>query len=103
MITLREGEKKNVGHKVERIRGTGAWTVTTPQYRILNSSRTVVAGFDWAAANWDDTEDELYALFDSTVAALSSVGIYSAQFRGVIGSERYQGPDIVVQVLEVGP
>lgn len=102
MLILKEGEKKNVRATVTQTAGTGTWSLTTPQYRILNSGRTVVAGYDWATATWDSTAAELYALFDSTIAVLSTVGTYYVQLRGTIGTERYE-IEITVQVVEVGP
>lgn len=102
MVRIREGEKREVAFKVTRSRGSGTWTLTTPQYRVLNSSRGAIAGYDWATATWDDATDELYALFDSSAAALAQVGTYYVQLRGTIGTERYQG-EVVVQVIEAGP
>lgn len=102
MLTVREAEKKDVRVSVELVDGSGAWSLTTPQYRILDASHALVAGYDWAAATWDSSASELYALFDSTIAALSAVGMYYVQLRGTIGSERYE-VEIPVAVVEVGP
>ena len=102
MMRVLEGEKKDVAVKIERTRGSGNFTVTTPQVRILGSSRALVAGHDWLPCSWDDTEDELYALFDSTLPELSAVGVYYVQFRCTIGLERYEA-EVTVRVVEVGP
>lgn len=102
MVIVREGEKKDIAVKVERTRGSGEIAVTVPQYRILNASRALVAGFDWAVAVWDDVNDELYMLFDSTVVNLSTPGTYYVQLRGTINTERYQ-KEVTVHVVEVGP
>ena len=102
MVTVREGEKKDVAVKVERTRGTGSVTVTAPQYRVLNAARALVTGYDWAAAAWDDVNDELYILFDSTALNLATPGVYYVQLRGTIGTELYQ-KEVTVQVVEVGP
>lgn len=100
MMTLREGEKHDVRVKCERTDSTGDVTMTTPQYRILSATRTVLV--DWGNATWDDTADELYALFDSTLALLLAPGVYYVQLRGTIGTERYM-QEVVVQVVEAGP
>lgn len=102
MITCKEGEKKDVRVEVAQVSGSGTWSLTTPQYRILDSTRVLVTGYDWADATWDSSASELYALFDSTVAVLSTVGTYFVQLRGTIGAERYEA-EVTVQVVEVGP
>jgi hypothetical protein len=102
MILCKEGEKKDIRATVTQVSGSGTWTLTTPQYRILDSSRVLVVGYDWAAATWDSAAAELYALFDSTIAVLSTVGTYYVQLRGTIGAERYE-TEVTVQVIEVGP
>jgi hypothetical protein len=102
MMIVREGEKKYVAVKIVRTRGTGVWTATTPQARTLGSTRALVPGHDWLPCSWDDTEDELYILFDSTLSELSAVGTYYVQFRCTIGVERYEA-EVIVRVIEVGP
>lgn len=102
MMRLMEGEKKDIAVKIERTRGSGNFTVTTPQTRILDASRTLISGHDWLPCSWDDAEDELYTLFDSTLATLRTVGMYYVQFRCTIGLERY-GAEVAVRVVEVGP
>ena len=102
MRTVREGLKEDIAVKVERTRGTGAITLTTPERRILDASRALVTGFDWNAALWDDVNKELYALFDSTAAGLTAPGTYYMQLRAVFGLERY-GTEVRVEVAEWGP
>lgn len=103
MIKLREGEKRSIKAKVVRVTGEGTITLTSPERRVLNSSRVGVTGYDiWAVATWDSVNAELVFLFDTTVAALSGVGRYYVQLRGVIGNERYAA-EILVEVLEWGP
>lgn len=101
MMTVREGEKKDIAVKVERTRGSGEFVVTTPQARILSVTRALVPGHDWLPCSWDDTEDELYVLFDSTLAEFP-VGTYYVQFRCTIALERYEA-EVAVRVIEVGP
>lgn len=103
MYTIREGEKKDVAVKIERTRGSGAITATSPERRILTAARVLVIGYDWGAALFDDANDELYMLFDSTVAALATPGTYYVQLRCVIDTERYLAPDVVVRVIDAGP
>lgn len=100
--TVREGVKLDIAVKVERTRGTGTITMTSPERRILDGSRALVTGYDWGAALWDDSNKELYALFDSTVSGLSAPATYYMQLRGVIGLERY-GTEVRVEVTEWGP
>jgi len=100
--TVREGVKVDIAVKAERTRGTGAITLTSPERRIVDASRALVSGFDWSAALWDDVNKELYALFDSTVAALSTPATYYMQLRAVFGLERY-GTEVRVDVVEWGP
>ena len=102
MIWLHEGEKRYIKAKLLRLTGSGAITLTSPERRILTSARVVAVGFDWAAATWDSANSELVALFDSTVAALSTPGHYYVQLRGVIASELY-ATEIKVEVLDWGP
>src|SRR5512142_1317763 len=102
MVTVREGEKKDIAVKVERTRGSGDITLVTPLRRILDSTHTLVAGFDWAACSWDDTNDELYTLFDSTAVGLTAVGTYYVQLKGTIGVEIYNG-EVTVCVVDAGP
>jgi len=101
-VTLRESEKKDIAVKVERTRGTGAISLTSPERRILDAARAVIAGFDWGAASWDGTTAELFALFDSTAAGLTAPATYYMQLRGVIGSERYAA-EVRVDLIEWGP
>jgi len=101
-MICREGEKLDVRMEVDLVSGSGTWALTTPQYRILTSARAVASGYDWADATWDSTALELYALFDSTIAALSTPGLYYMQFRGTIGAERVGG-EVLVNVIEWGP
>lgn len=104
MIWLKEGEKRTIRASVRRLTGEGAITLTSPQRRILTAARTLVAGFDWAAAAWVSTlgAEEISTLFDSTAAGLTGVGFYFVQLRGVIGAELY-GIEIKVEVLDWGP
>jgi len=102
MITLLEGEKRDVVVSLTRIRGSGTWSLTSPQYRILDYKRAVITGYNWVTAAWDATESELSALFDSTLTGLTTVGIYYVQLRGTIGTERY-GAEVRVQLLDWGP
>ena len=102
MITIPEGDKRDIIIDVSRLRGTGAITVATPQRRILDASRLLIAAFDWAAATWDGAALELYTLFDSTAVGLTAVGTYYVQFRGTIGTEIYKA-EVTVRVTEVGP
>jgi hypothetical protein len=102
MVTVREGLKIDVAFGVSRTRGSGAITLTSPERRILDANRALVAGFDWAAASWDSVNNELFATFDSTATGLTAVGTYYVQLRGVIGAER-PGGEIVVQVVDWGP
>jgi hypothetical protein len=102
MYTLKEGEKRTVRGRIERKTGAGAIALTTPQRRILNTSRALITGFDWATAQWDATASEISALFDSTATGLTAPGTYYMQLRGVIGSELY-AIEIKVVVQEWGP
>ncbi len=100
--TLTENERRDIRVAVARASGTGAIPVVNPERRILTGARTVVAGYDWAAATWDGTANEVYAAFDARAAALSAAGIYYMQFRIPIGSEVYT-PEVEVRVRDVGP
>jgi hypothetical protein len=100
MITLREGDKRDVTVKVSQARGTGAWLLTAPSFRILTAARAVVV--DWTAATWDSTTSELSAPFDSTLPVLAAPGFYFVQLKGTIGDEVYVA-EIKVDLLEVGP
>jgi hypothetical protein len=102
VYTLKEGEKRTIRAKVKRREGSGAIVLTTPERRIVDANRALVAGFDWAAASWDPNTNELSALFDSTSANLSAVGTYYMELRGTVGPERY-GIEIQVDVQEWGP
>ncbi len=102
MIAIKEGEKRAVKIEVVRVTGSGTITLTTPQRRILDASRVVVTGFDWATASWDSANNEIVALFDSTVSVLSAVGRYYVQLRGTIGSELYAA-EVMVEVSDWGP
>ena len=102
MMTVREGDKEDIRMGVEQVSGTGTWSLTTPLRRILDSSRALVAGFDWAACTWDSTNEELYWLFDSTAGGLTPAGTYYVQFRGSIGTE-VLSDEVMVLVVEVGP
>lgn len=102
MITLHEGEKRDIIAYVRRLRGSGAITVQTPQRRILDSAKALITGYDWATATWDSGAAELYCLFDSTLTGLTAVGTYYVQLRGIIGTERYE-KTITVRILESGP
>jgi len=102
MITLKEGEKRTIAAKVKRRRGSGAITLTNPERRIVDANFALVVGFDWGAATWDATKNEISALFDSTLAGLTAVGDYYMELRGVIGPERY-GIKVKVTVEEWGP
>ncbi len=101
MLELREGDKREVIVSVSK-RGGGTVTLTTPQRRILDGTRTLVAGFDWAAATWDGTAAELFTLFDSTAEGLTAPGTYYVQLRGTIGNEVYE-TEVLVRLLEWGP
>jgi hypothetical protein len=102
MIALREGEKRDAIVAVRRVLGTGAYILSNAEYRILTAARAAVAGYGWAAATWDSSAGQLYALFDSTVSALATPGIYYVQLRGTIGSELYEA-EVTVRVVEAGP
>lgn len=102
MLTLFEGEKKDVRVKVVRKDGGGAFTATSVERRILNAARTLVAAFDWTAATWDGSNAEVYTLFDSTATGLTTPATYYVQFRFVIGTERYEAEQ-AVRVQEWGP
>ena len=102
MIIVPEGDKRDISVLVERVRGSGTIPVTVPERRILNSVRTLVTGYDWAAATWDAGESSLTTLFDSTATGLSAPGTYFVQLRCVIGGERY-ADEVEVRVREVGP
>lgn len=102
MQSLFEGEKRTIECEVKRRRGSGTVTITTPERRILDQNRAVVTGYDWAAATWNESDQVISAMFDSTAAALSAVGRYYMQFRGVIGADRPE-TEIVVEVREWGP
>jgi hypothetical protein len=97
-----EAHAENIVMGVEQTRGSGTWSLTSPRYRILDSSRVLVAGFGWAAASWDSTLLEISALFDSALVGLTAVGIYYVQFDAVIGTDRPFG-EVTVRVHEVGP
>lgn len=99
---LFEGEKRDVGFTVTRVRGSGSFTLSTPQRRILSSDRVLVTGFDWAAATWDDTAKTITTLFDSTATGLTTPGSYIVQFKGTIGVEIY-ADELIVYVKEWGP
>lgn len=101
-VTLKEGDKRTIRVKVERTQSSGAITLTTPERRILDANRAVVTGFDWGAATWDATLNELSALFDSNVADLLTPGTYFMQLRGTIGVERYV-TEVKVVLEEIGP
>ncbi len=102
MLSVYEGLKEDVRVSVARSSGSAAFTLTTPQRRILTSARALVAGYDWAACTWDGTLSELSALFDTTAVGLSAPGIYYVQVRGTIGAERVGG-EVQVVVKEWGP
>jgi hypothetical protein len=101
-LTIFEGAKETVAMQLRRLRGSGTPTVTTPERRILNASRGLIAGFDWAAAAFDTATSEISALFDSSLAALSAVGTYYMQFRLTIGTDRI-ADEVRVDVTEWGP
>ena len=102
MIILYEGEKRDVVVSVTRMRGSGFWSLTSPQYRIVTAERALVTGFNWATASWDATSGELSALFDSTAAGLTAPGTYYMQLRCTIGAELYEA-EVRVDVSEWGP
>lgn len=102
MKTLFEGEKRDIAVTVKRNYGSGAIDLTAPQRRILDSKRVLITGYDWAAATWDASNNELYTLFDSTLAGLSAPGTYLVQLRGTIGTELYVR-EVTVQVRNLGP
>lgn len=102
VVTLKEGEKRMIAAKVKRRRGSGAIALTNPERRIVDAYNALVVGFDWAAATWDATKNEISALFDSTLAGLTVPGTYYMELRGVIGPERY-GIKVQVDVQEWGP
>ncbi len=101
-VTIKEGAKGNVTVRVGRTRGSGAITLTSPERRILDANRALIAGLDWGAATWDGTLHELSALFDSTAAGLTVPGTYYVQLRGTIGTERYV-TEVKVILEEFGP
>jgi len=101
-VTIKEGAKNNVRTRVERTQGSGAITLVTPERRIVDANHALVAGFDWAAATWDATLHELFALFDSNLAGLTVPGTYYMQLRGTIGAERYV-TEVKVVLEEFGP
>ena len=103
MIALREGKKRDIRALVTRVDGgSGTWALTSPLFRILDANRALVSGYDWAAATWDSTTSQIYALFDSTVAALAAPGLYYVQLMGTIGAETYDC-EVEVWVVESGP
>lgn len=102
MITIEEGDKRKIAVKVKRLRGPGPVNLTTPERRILDVNHALVTGFDWAAASWDPTSGELFAVFDSTQVNLTAAGTYYMQLRGVIGSERY-GREVKIVIEDWGP
>lgn len=102
MQALYEGEKRTIEVQVIRRRGSGTFSVTAPERRILDEARNVVTDFDWSGANWNADESIVSALFDSTQAGLSAPGLYYMQFRFVIGTDRIEH-EVAVQVREWGP
>ncbi len=92
MEKVYKGEKQDIAVRVSWRpgRGSGPITLTSPGRRILDKTRAVVTNFDWAAASWDATKQELFASFDSTAVGLTTVGIYWMQLRGTIGAELYE-------------
>ena len=101
-VTIKEGAKNTIRARVERTQGSGAITLVTPERRIVDANRALIAGFDWAAAAWDGTLNELSALFDSNLAGLTAPGTYYMQLRGTIGPERYV-TEVKVILEEFGP
>lgn len=99
---LTENEKLDIRIRVERTSGSGVIPVLNPERRIVDATRVLVTGYDWAPCSWDETESEVYAAFDARVAALSAAGTYYVQFRIPIGSEIYT-PEAEVRVRDVGP
>ena len=97
-----EGAKKDIICKIERVLGSGVFTVTSPERRVLDANRALVSGFDWGPGTWDSANAHLYSLFDSTAAGLTAPGTYYMQLRCVIGVERY-AQEIRVDVVDWGP
>lgn len=102
MISVKEGLGAKCALRVERVTGSGAITLTTPERRIVNSARALVTGYDWAAATWDAATSEMSTIFDSTLSNLTAVGTYYVQLRGVVDGVR-RGGEIRVDVVEWGP
>ena len=102
MISVKEGLGARCALRVERLSGSGAIALTSPERRIVDSARALITGYDWAAASWDSTRSELWTAFDSTLANLTAVGTYYVQLRGVIDGVR-RGGEIRVDVVNWGP
>lgn len=100
--TIKEGEKQIIAARVVRERGSGAFTLTVPERRILDGNRALVAGFDWGAATWDAVSQDLSAPFDSTLSGLIVPGTYYMQLRGTIATERYV-TEVKVILEDIGP
>ncbi len=98
MMTLLEGEKRDVIVQVSRRLGSGPIELTDPQIRVLKSDRSIAV--DWAAATWDPASGWLYGLFDSTVEALADPGRYFVNLRGTVDDEVYI-TEVVIVVKEV--
>jgi ABC-type uncharacterized transport system permease subunit len=101
-VTIKEGAKNTIRARVERTQGSGAITLVTPERRIVDVNRALITGFDWAAAAWDGTLNELSALFDSTLSGLIATGTYYMQLRGTIGPERYV-TEVKIVLEDIGP
>lgn len=107
MKTIFEGEKRNIAVSVKRLAGATSYVVTAPERRVLDASKAVVSGYDWASATYDSATNKVLMLFDSTVAALSAPGTYYVQLRCVItpsggSAERYVA-QITVVLKDLGP
>jgi hypothetical protein len=102
MRVIFEGSAEDGRMLVERVSGSGSWSLTSPQRRILTSTRTLVAGYDWAACTWDSVASDLYTLFDSALTGLTAPGDYYLQFRCTIGAERPEA-EMIFRVKEWGP
>lgn len=99
-VTLKEGEKRILRARLERQSGSGAASLSSPEYRVLSAANAVI--YDWAAATWTAASAEISALFDGAAAGLTAPGTYYFWMRGVVGLELYKSVHKVI-VEEAGP
>ncbi len=101
-IKIKEGLAERCSLKIKRRSGLGPFTVAAPQRRVLNSSRALITGFDWAVATYDAASRELYTIFNSGLTGLTAPGIYYVQLRADIDGIK-RGGEIEVEVIDWGP